>query len=296
LLLYYCDPYDIPLPAGHKFPMEKYRLLREELAREPGFRFALGPLADTEDLLRVHDGEYLRRFLSRELDAGELRRIGFPNVPQLVTRTLSSTGATVAAGFLALEEGAAGVLAGGTHHAHRDFGAGFCVLNDIAVAAAGLLEKKKLERIAVVDLDVHQGDGTAAIFAGDSRVFTFSAHGKHNFPFRKMASDLDLAFENGAEGEEYLEALEEALDQVFAGRPQFVFYQAGVDALAEDRLGKLSLTKEDLARRDQMVFARCRDRGIPFVVTLGGGYADPIRLTVEAAANTYRAAREAAMD
>jgi acetoin utilization deacetylase AcuC-like enzyme len=220
-----------------------------------------------------------------------LRRIGFPNVPQLISRTLSSVGATVAASLVALDEGHAGVLAGGTHHAHRDFGAGFCVLNDIAVAAAKLLADGRVGRIAVIDLDVHQGDGTAAIFRYDPRVFTFSAHGRHNFPFRKERSNLDLEFENGTRGEEYLARLAPALDQAFAFEPDFVFYQAGVDALASDRLGKLSLTHEDLAERDRMVFERVRAATAPFVVTLGGGYAEPIAETVHAAAQTYRAAR-----
>ncbi|GAB4416234.1 MAG: histone deacetylase [Bryobacter sp.] len=291
MLLFYCDPYDIPLPTGHKFPMEKYRLLREQLGENSGFRFEIGPFAQTEDLLRVHEQAYVERFLAAQLDPQELRRIGFPNVPQLITRTLSSVGATVEAAQVALREGAAGVLAGGTHHAHRTFGSGFCVFNDIAVAAARLLDEGKVERVAVVDLDVHQGDGTATIFAADPRVFTFSAHGRHNFPFRKEQSDLDLAFENGTEGEEYLAALPASLEQVFATRPQIVFYQAGVDALATDKLGKLALAPADLLARDHLVFHECRRRGVPVAITLGGGYSDPITHTVATAAQTYLAAR-----
>ncbi|MDX2269034.1 MAG: histone deacetylase [Bryobacter sp.] len=291
MLLYYCDPYDIPLPTGHKFPMEKYRLLREQLGGNSGFRFEIGPFAQTEDLLRVHEQAYVERFLAAQLDAQEVRRIGFPNVPQLITRTLSSVGATVEAAQVALREGVAGVLAGGTHHAHRTFGSGFCVFNDIAAAAARLLDEGKVERVAVVDLDVHQGDGTATIFAGDPRVFTFSAHGRHNFPFRKEQSNLDLAFENGTEGEEYLAALPAALEQVFATRPQIVFYQAGVDALATDKLGKLALAPADLLARDHLVFHECRRRGVPVAITLGGGYSDPITHTVAAAAQTYKLAR-----
>jgi acetoin utilization deacetylase AcuC-like enzyme len=287
LLLYYCDHHDIPLPPGHKFPMEKYRLLRQRLEGEAGFRFAPGPLAAREDLLRVHEARYLDRFLAGALSEGELRRIGFPNVPQLVTRTLASTGATVAAADFALREGRCGVLAGGTHHAHRDFGAGFCVLNDIAVSAARLLARGLAKRIAVIDLDVHQGDGTAAIFAEEPRVFTFSAHGKHNFPFRKQQSSFDLEFENGTEGGEYLARLEEALPRVWTFEPDFVFYQAGVDGLKADRLGKLALTRGDLAERDGMVFEGLRARSLPYVVTLGGGYGKPIGETVEAAAVTY---------
>ncbi len=269
--------------------MEKYRLLREALEAVPGFRFAPGPLADRRDLLRVHDAVFVERFLSGQLSDAELRRIGFPRDPRLISRTLASVGATVAAAGLVLEEGVAGVLAGGTHHAHRDFGAGFCVLNDIAVAAAKLLAEGRVKRIAVVDLDVHQGDGTAAIFAGDSRVFTFSAHGRHNFPFRKTQSTLDVEFENGALGEEYLARLGPALDRVMAFGPELIFYQAGVDALATDRLGKLSLTQEDLAERDRMVFDAIRN--VPVVVNLGGGYSEPISHTVAAAAQTYVAAK-----
>lgn len=271
--------------------MEKYKLLRENLETAGGFRFEPGPLAELEDLLRVHDKEFVERFLQGVLGAEALRRIGFPNAPQLITRTLSSTGATTAAADVALAEGKCGVLAGGTHHAHRDFGSGFCVLNDIAVSAARLLAQGKAQRIAVIDLDVHQGDGTAAIFADEARVFTFSAHGRHNFPFRKQQSDLDLEFENGTEGPEYLAKLQPALDRVFAWQPDFVFYQAGVDALASDRLGKLSLTHEDLAQRDALVFSACRAKDLPFVITLGGGYADPILHTVAAAAQTFRSAQ-----
>jgi acetoin utilization deacetylase AcuC-like enzyme len=271
--------------------MEKYKLLREELEAAGGFRFEPGPLANLEDLLRVHDKDYVERFLQGALSTEELRRIGFPNAPQLITRTLSSTGATTAAADIALDEGKCGVLAGGTHHAHRDFGSGFCVLNDIAVSAARLLALGNAERIAVIDLDVHQGDGTAAIFAEEPRVFTFSAHGRHNFPFRKQQSDLDLEFENETQGPEYLAKLQAALDRVFAWKPDFVFYQAGVDALATDRLGKLSLTAEDLAQRDALVLTSCSERGLPFVITLGGGYSNPIQHTVYAAAQTFRAAR-----
>ncbi|MEJ1930134.1 histone deacetylase [Nostoc sp. NIES-2111] len=272
--------------------MEKYRLLREQLEASGVFRFAVGPLAEREDLLRVHDEGYVERFLQGELSREELRRIGFPNEKELVTRTLSSTGATTAAASVALEEGACGVLAGGTHHAHRDFGSGFCVLNDIAVSAARLLAQGEAERIAVIDLDVHQGDGTAAIFAGEPRVFTFSAHGRHNFPFRKQRSDLDLEFENATQGAEYLAALDGALEQVFRWEPDFVFYQAGVDALASDRLGKLALEAEDLAERDRRVLSRCYKTGLPVVITLGGGYSEPIAHTVHAAAQTFRLARE----
>ena len=291
-LLYYCDHYDIPLPDGHKFPMEKYRLIRRELQREASFRFAPGPLVEHEDLLRVHDAAYVAAFLDGSLSESQIRRIGFPQVPQLITRTLSSVGGTLAASKRALQEGWSGVLAGGTHHAYRDFGSGFCVLNDIAVAAQTLLDSGLVRRIAIVDLDVHQGDGTASIFQDTPAVFTFSAHGRNNFPFRKQHSDFDLDFENGTGDEEYLSRLSIEVARAFAFQPDIVFYQAGVDGLAEDRLGKLALTESGLARRDALIFDLVLKAGIACVVTLGGGYSSPIEHTVRAAANTYRLAAQ----
>lgn len=291
-MLYYCDHHDIPLPDGHKFPMQKYRLIRQELEGLGAFRFAPGPSARIEDLLRVHDAEYVNAFLAGTLSDSQIRRIGFPQVPQLIARTLSSVGATLAASRLALAEAWAGVLAGGTHHAYRDFGSGFCVFNDIAVAARTLLDEGLVSKVAVIDLDVHQGDGTASIFADSDRVYTFSAHGRHNFPFRKQRSDLDLEFENGTTDAEYLTTVAEHLPRVFAFEPELVFYQAGVDALSTDRLGKLSLSEEGLQRRDALVFEAIRKAALPCVVTLGGGYSDPIECTVRAATNTYRLAAQ----
>lgn len=287
-LLYYCDHHDIPLPSGHKFPMEKYKLIRRELQRYPEFRFAPGPLARREDLIRVHDPDYVDAFLNQTLSPQAIRRIGFPQVPELLSRTLSSVGGTLAAARQALRDGFSGVLAGGTHHAYRDFGSGFCVLNDIAVAAQTLLDEKLVGRVLVIDLDVHQGDGTAAIFAGYPAVFTFSAHGRHNFPFRKQVSDLDLEFDNDVADAEYLARLRAVLPGVLAQPADLVFYQAGVDALATDRLGKLALTPEGLAARDRLVFESVRARGLPIVVTQGGGYSQPIEHTVQASATVFR--------
>jgi acetoin utilization deacetylase AcuC-like enzyme len=286
-LLYYCDPYDIPLPEGHKFPMDKYRLLRRRLEAEGRFRFAPGPLIGREALLLAHDEGYVDSVLDNTISDEALRRIGFPRVPQLITRTLSSVGGTLAASLEALRNGWSGVLAGGTHHAYRDFGSGFCVFNDIAVAACHLLENGLARRIGVIDLDVHQGDGTAAIFAGNPQVFTLSLHGANNFPFRKQCSSLDVAFADGTGDEEYLAALGPALDRVASWAPDFVYYQCGVDALRTDRLGKLAMSREGLARRDRMVLGAVRGWGVAFVLTLGGGYSEPISETVEAAAQTY---------
>ncbi len=290
--LYYCDHYPIELPAEHRFPMAKYRLLRTALEAEGRYSFEPAPLATREAVERAHDAVYVAAFLDGTLDVQAMRRIGFPWSQSLVQRTLCSTGATTAAAQDALECGYGGVLAGGTHHAARGEGSGYCVFNDIAVATCALLEEDGLERVAVVDCDVHQGDGTAQIFAEDSRVFTLSLHGKKNFPFRKQRSTLDVELDDGSTDGIYLEALAPARDRALEWRPQAVFYQSGVDALACDRLGRLALTQEGLRRRDRMVLTACRDHAIPAVVTLGGGYGEPLSATVEAHANTYRVALE----
>ena len=216
-----------------------------------------------------------------------MRRIGFPWSEGLVRRTLASVGGTLAATADALATGFGGNLAGGTHHAFRAEGSGFCVFNDIAIAI-----RDCGRRAAIIDLDVHQGDGTAVLFAGDPEVLTFSMHGAGNFPFRKQQSAIDIELSDRTGDDEYLRRLEEVLPRVFAFGPQIVFYQSGVDALAGDKLGRLALSHEGLRQRDRMVMEGCRARGIPFVITLGGGYADPIERTAEAHANTFRTAAE----
>jgi acetoin utilization deacetylase AcuC-like enzyme len=216
-----------------------------------------------------------------------MRRIGFPWSEQLVRRTLASAGGTLAAAADALAGGFGGNLAGGTHHAFRAEGSGFCVFNDIAIAI-----RKMGRRAAVIDLDVHQGDGTAAIFEHDPGVLTVSLHGEHNFPFRKQRSRIDIGLPDGAGDEEYLRRLADVLPRVVEFRPRVVFYQSGVDPLRGDRLGRLSLSFEGLRGRDRMVFEMCGLQGFPLVLTLGGGYSDPISLTVKAHANTYRDALE----
>lgn len=271
--------------------MEKYRLLRQALEAEGGFRFAPGPLALREDLIRVHDPVYVDAFLNNQLTDAQIRRIGFPRHAKLLDRTLSSVGATVAASDVALEQGWSGVLAGGTHHALPDAGAGFCVLNDVAVAIARLLHQGRIHRPAIIDLDVHQGDGTAVIFQNEPRVLTFSAHGRHNFPFRKQQSDIDLDFDNNTTDEPYLAALEATLPRVWAFEPDMIFYQAGVDALATDRLGKLAMTQEGIRRRNHLVYTQIAARNLPCVVNLGGGYSHPIEHTVQAATHTYLQAK-----
>jgi acetoin utilization deacetylase AcuC-like enzyme len=219
-----------------------------------------------------------------------MRRIGFPWSEALVRRTLASVGGTVAAARDAVREGFGGTLAGGTHHAAGAEGSGFCVFNDLAVATLALRRDGLAARAAIVDLDVHQGDGTAALFESDPEVFTLSLHGSNNFPFRKQHSSLDVELPDGTRDDSYLEALEAALRPAVEFAPEIVFYQSGVDALASDRLGRLAFTPEGLKRRDEMVFDAVRTAGIPIVVTLGGGYSEPIERTVEAHAATFRMA------
>jgi acetoin utilization deacetylase AcuC-like enzyme len=290
LALFHCDRHLFPLPAGHKFPLAKYRLLREALSADAAFELREAPLASRENVLRVHSAGYCDGFLGGALDPRVMRRIGFPWSPELVTRTLASAGGTLHATREALARGIAGTLAGGTHHAFPDYGAGFCVFNDLAIAIADTRARTSVSRIAVVDLDVHQGDGTAAIFAGDSGVFTLSMHGRNNFPFHKQHSRLDIELDDGTADDEYLMRLEGALDRVWTFAPELVLYQAGVDGLKSDRLGRLLLTAEGLRRRDELVIAGARERRVPLAITLGGGYSEPVALTVEAHVNTFRLA------
>jgi acetoin utilization deacetylase AcuC-like enzyme len=283
--LFYCDHHVLPLPPGHKFPAEKYALLRAEIEREGGYTLEPAPFADPARIELAHDPPYVRAILDGSVDPRVMRRIGFPWSEQLVRRTLGSVGGTLAATADALATGFGGNLAGGTHHAFYSEGAGFCVFNDLAVA----IRSHRL-RAAVIDLDVHQGDGTAAIFAGDPNVLTVSLHGENNFPFRKQQSAIDVALPDGTGDAAYLDRLEETLPAVGAFHPEIVFYQSGVDGLEGDRLGRLSLTHAGLIERDRMVFRFVREYSLPLVITLGGGYSNPIDRTVIAHANTFRAA------
>ena len=287
--LFYTDHYALPLPLGHRFPIEKYRLLRELLMSAGGFDLEAAALAERETIELVHDHDYVEAFLRGTLSEAAMRRIGFPWSEGLVKRTLASVGATLSATEEALETGWGGTLAGGTHHAFAGEGSGFCVFNDIAVAIAWLRKAKGISRTAVIDLDVHQGDGTAHIFRANSDVLTLSVHCKNNFPLRKQVSKIDVELAAGTGDEEYLKELRAVLPRVQRFRPQIVFYQAGVDGLHADRLGHLELTPEGLLARDRMVMEAVE---VPMVITLGGGYAEPIRLTAEAHAGTFLAARE----
>lgn len=290
--LYFTDSHVLPLPVGHKFPIAKYRMLRDLLDHTGLFQLEPAPMGDVETIKRTHDPSYVDDFVHGRLSDAAIRRIGFPWSPELVKRTLASVGATLAATDEALRNGWGGTLAGGTHHAFYAEGSGFCIFNDIAVAIRKLQTEVRLERFAVIDLDVHQGDGTAQIFQNDPSVLTFSIHCKNNFPLRKQTSKFDIALDAGVGDDRYLEILREALPRVWAFQPQIIFYQAGVDVLRSDALGRLALSPEGLEQRDRVVFESVRQRELPLVVTLGGGYSNPIELTARAHANTFLLARE----
>ncbi len=290
LRLYYCDQYPIPLPPAHKFPLAKYARIRQHLAADSRFELIPAPLADPHDIQFAHDPGYVCAILDGTVDPRVMRRIGFPWSEHLVRRTLASVGGTLAAARRALTSGVSGNLAGGTHHAFRAEGSGFCVFNDIAVAIHRLRRDASAARFAVVDLAVHQGDGTASIFANDTNVLTLSVHGENNFPFRKQSSKIDIGLADGTEDEEYLRVLQQVLPAVWEFQPDLVLYQSGVDALREDRLGRLGMTQQGLMERDRLLFAAVEARGIPLVITLGGGYAEPVERTVEAHVNTFRTA------
>ncbi len=290
----YSDRYAVPLPHTHPFPMSKYRLVRDRLLAEGSladWQMIEPPLVSEEDVLLVHDEAYWFRCLKGELTAQEVRRIGLPWSEGLLQRSRASAQGTIIAALNAVDDGMASNLAGGTHHAYPDHGEGYCVFNDIAIATRVLQRDGLAERVVVIDCDVHQGNGTAAIFQNEPRVFTFSIHGEKNFPARKEQSTLDIHLPNGVGDEEYLAILNHHLPKILDEfRPDFVFYQAGVDPFERDRLGKLKLTIEGLRRRDEFVIAACYERDLPVVTTMGGGYAKDIHDTVEAHCNTVRVA------
>ena len=295
--LFYCDEFVLPLPAGHRFPMEKYRLLRESLTACGQFSasdFVVPPAATFAELARAHAPDYVQRVEAGELNAAEIRAIGFPWSPEMVERSKRSSGATLAACRAALQEGVAANLAGGTHHAFYDRGEGFCVFNDAAIAARGMQAEGRVERVLVIDCDVHQGNGTASILSGDDTIFTFSIHGAKNYPFRReVASDLDIDLADGTSDDPYLLALENGLRECFSSiSPQLAVYLAGADPFEDDRLGRLKLSKRGLQQRDEMVLAICREKNIPVAIVMAGGYARNIVDTVEIHANTIRLAQE----
>jgi acetoin utilization deacetylase AcuC-like enzyme len=289
---FYSDHFVLPLPDAHSFPMAKYARLRELLVADGTIapeNLIVPEPASREDLALVHDEAYIDDIFAGTLPAAHQRRIGFPWSPQMVERSRRSVGATIAAARTALTEGVAANLAGGTHHAFADRGEGYCVFNDIAVAARVLQRDcgvPPATEIAIIDCDVHQGNGTAAIFRGNASVFTFSIHGDKNFPFRKEVSNLDIALPDGTEDDEYLARLDEGLTLVFARRPGFVFYLSGADPFGGDRLGRLALTIDGLVARDRLVFQRCA--GIPVAIAMGGGYCPDIDTIARIHANTIR--------
>jgi acetoin utilization deacetylase AcuC-like enzyme len=290
------DPiYAHPLPEGHRFPMLKYELIPEQLLHEGTITadelFAPSVCPD-EIVLITHDAEYFARLKEQRLSEREQRHIGFPQSPQLTRREMIITQGTIDCCYHAMRDGVALNVAGGTHHAFADRGEGFCLLNDFAVAANYLLQQGDAKKIVIIDLDVHQGNGTAKLFANESRVFTFSMHGAHNYPFHKEQSDLDIPLPDGIRDEEYLRLLTVNLEQILQNhQPDFAFYLSGVDILETDKFGKLKITTEGCKQRDEIVFTMLKERNIPCVVSMGGGYSPDVRHIVDAHCNTYRAAK-----
>lgn len=293
---FFPDTPPLPLPPGHRFPADKYHRLVTKLSDEKSLGSAQilpSPLASRGDLCAVHCPAYVASVFDGSLGQPEQRRIGIPWSPTLLERSRATVGGTLAAARAAFDDGLSGQFAGGTHHAHRAFGSGFCVFNDIAVAISALRQDRPNLRAAVIDLDVHQGDGNAALMAGerDPGTCVVSVHGANNFPFRKVASDLDLPLPDHSTDIDYLAAVDIAVRAAEAHLPDIVFFISGVDPLIDDRLGRLDVSADGLAERDRRVLAWARDRSIPAVIVVGGGYADPISLTVDAYARTFVIAR-----
>jgi acetoin utilization deacetylase AcuC-like enzyme len=296
LRLWSSAAYVVPLPEGHRFPIAKYARLRERVVSEgivPASALHDPDRAPLDALRRVHTDDYLDRFAAGTLSDAEVRRLGFPWSAGLVERSLRATGGTLAASRAALADGLAMNLAGGTHHAFPDHGEGFCVFNDVAVAIRAMQDDGLARRAAVLDLDVHQGNGTHHIFAGDEGVFTFSMHGRRNYPFHKVPGTLDVELEDGTGDDEYLERLAEVLPSVLErSAPDIVFYLAGADPHEGDRLGRLKMTFDGLARRDRLVLETCRAIGLPVVIVIAGGYGTNIDDTVTVHVNTARIAAD----
>ena len=282
------------LPPGHRFPMLKYELIPEQLLYEGtiGQDNLFVPQKCAEaDILRTHQKEYFDKLIHQQLSPSEQRKIGFPQSPELIERELVITQGTIDCALWALENGCALNIAGGTHHAFAERGEGFCLLNDIAVAAHYLLHHNKAHKILVVDLDVHQGNGTAKLMEQENRVFTFSMHGAMNYPARKELSDLDIGLKDCTSGSEYLSILYETLPRLIEEvKPDFAFYLSGVDILETDKLGKLKVSLDDCKRRDEFVLKQLKQHQIPVTVALGGGYSPNIKTIVEAHCNTFRLA------
>ncbi|WP_242926494.1 histone deacetylase family protein [Pontibacter vulgaris] len=295
LKIAWSDIFAHALPEGHRFPMAKYDLLPEQLLYEGTITgknlFAPEPLPE-QHILHTHDATYWKRLRDLELTPSEIRKTGFPHSPELINREVVIMNGTLQASLFALEYGIGMNIAGGTHHAFTDRGEGFCLLNDIAIAANYLLKYKGIKKVLVVDLDVHQGNGTAQIFEQEPRVYTFSMHCGHNYPFHKERSDLDIPLADGTDDKTYLAILSDTLPRLLDKlQPEFVFFQSGVDVLATDKLGKLAMTIDGCKERDRLVLDLCHKNKIPVTVSMGGGYSRQIAHIVEAHANTFRLAQ-----
>jgi acetoin utilization deacetylase AcuC-like enzyme len=282
LKAFYSDRFVLPLPAGHRFPMQKYSMLRDSVAATlSNITFEEAPHTTDGVLALAHHPNYIHRVSSGALTEAEQKQIGFPWSPEMVERSRRSTGATIAACRAAIEDNVAVNLAGGTHHAHADRGQGFCVFNDAAVAARLMQAERRVSRVAIIDLDVHQGDGTASILAQDDSVFTLSMHGERNYPFTKALSDIDIALPDGTGDQDYLSQLDQALEKMFERfTPQLLIFLAGADPYEGDRLGRLNLSMEGMAARDTRVMHVAKERGLPVAIAMAGGYGRSIEDTV----------------
>jgi len=285
-----------PLPEGHRFPMIKYELLPQQLLYEGTCNkknFFTPEIPNSAPILAVHTQEYYQDLKDLSLDPKAARKIGFPLSKELVEREIFITDGTIKASEYALQYGIAMNIAGGTHHAYTDRGEAFCLLNDQAIGARYLLQKGLVKKILIVDLDVHQGNGTAEIFKNDTDVFTFSMHGDKNYPFKKEVSDLDIALKNDTDDKEYLEVLTHTLPKLIQEQqPDFIYYLCGVDILKTDKLGKLGCTIHGCKERDRFVLQTCKKLNIPVMCSMGGGYSQDIKIIIEAHANTFRLAQE----
>ena len=285
-----------PLPEGHRFPMDKYDLLPKQLLHEGTVdedAFFSPNIIDPNHVLAVHNEDYFDALLALKIDKRAQRKSGFPHDERLILREQIIMEGTRKCAEYALEYGAAMNIAGGTHHAYTNRGEGFCLLNDQAIAAQWLLDEKKASQILIIDLDVHQGNGTAEIFQDNPRVFTFSMHGENNYPLKKEVSDLDIPLPDRIKDKEYLYLLEKNLDQILTNiTPDFLFFQSGVDIIETDKLGRLGITIQGCRQRDEVVFRYANELDVPIVASMGGGYSPEIKNIIEAHANTYRAAQQ----
>lgn len=288
---FYTDHFVLPLPEGHRFPMAKYRMVREQVANLGGMRLTEAPAATDTEMLLAHDPIYLQRVITGTLSPQAQREIGFPWSPGMVERSRRSVGATIAAARTAQQEGVSVNLAGGTHHAYRDKGSGFCVFNDAVVAARVMQRRHGVGQVAIIDLDVHQGNGTASIVKRDPSIFTLSLHGEKNFPFRKEPSDLDVGLPDGCDDATYLDALDQAITQLLERcKPQLLIYLAGADPHEADRLGRLKLTFDGLRARDERVLRLARALDVGVAITMAGGYGTDINNTVAVHVQTIQQA------